>query len=109
MITEPAAMGPSLPLSRISLVEATFKERRNRVRTRSMEGKIKKSRGFLVYMVVISTITARVMLRARKKSRRMVGIGRIMAMSMPIKATIIPMSEASLLNPAIIPVSSAAI
>ena len=41
----PAALGPSLPCSRISRVEATFRESRNRVVDSSRDGKTAKSSG----------------------------------------------------------------
>jgi len=109
MMIAPAASGPSLPCKRISRVDATFNESLKRVSIRSREGKILKSSGFWVYMVVISTTTAREIFRARKKSRIMGCKGRIIAMRMPIKARTIRISDDSFFIVAMIPTFSAAI
>jgi hypothetical protein len=59
----------------MSRVEATFRARRFRVVTRSMEGKMENSRGELMNMVVRRMTREKEMLKESMRSRIMVGRG----------------------------------
>jgi len=64
-------MMAEVPEADVVITNPTFRDSRNSVNTRSIEGNIEKSRGAWVYMVVIRTTTARVIFNARKKSSMM--------------------------------------
>ncbi|MBA7687765.1 hypothetical protein ES703_96237 [subsurface metagenome] len=66
-----------MPCISINRVDATFRESLKRVVTRSREGNMEKSRGFSVYMAIRRIVIARVIFRARRKSRSIVGKGMI--------------------------------
>ena len=90
-------------------MDATFRDNLKRVRKSSIVGNMAKSRGFSVYMVVMRTMTERVILSASRKSRIRVGTGNIIARRIAITAATIPMSEDSFMIAFKMPVFSAAI
>ena len=65
------------PLDRISRVEEMFRARRIRVVISSMEGKMEKSRGPLMNMVVSRMVREMAMLKINIKSRMKAGKGMI--------------------------------
>jgi len=92
-MTWPAADVPSLPLSRMRRVEATFRESLKRVTVRRIEGKAEKSRGFKTYMDISMMMMEMVMLNDSMMSRASVGIGTIITIRTPMTATAIMVLE----------------
>src|SRR5271154_2671542 len=74
-MTLPAAEAPSVPWRRMRRRLAMLREMRKRVRKRSRVGKTENCTGRRMYKAERSTITPRVMLRARKMSSTMAGTG----------------------------------
>src|SRR5581483_12088309 len=74
-MTWPAAEAPSFPCSRILRLLARLRERRNRVRSRSKEGKTENCTGRKMYMETSNTSTEAVMLRDSSTSSRNDGRG----------------------------------
>ena len=91
-MTEPAASMPSLPCSRMSRVEATLSDSRNRVVASRSDGKMEKSIARSVYRLMMRMSTAMVMLAARQRSSSMAGRGMIISMRMEISPSEATMS-----------------
>ena len=91
-MTEPAASMPSLPCSRMSRVEATLSDSRNRVVASSSDGKMENSIARWVYRLMMRMRMAMVMLAARQRSSRIGGRGMIISMRMEISPSEATMS-----------------
>jgi hypothetical protein len=92
LITFPAAKGPSLPWRRIRRVDATFNESLKRVVTRRRDGKMEKSKAFIVYMAIKRMVIAMVIFKARKMSRTIDGKGIIITIRIVITPMTVPIS-----------------
>jgi hypothetical protein len=87
LMTEPAAAVPSWPCRSTSRAEATFRARRNSVRTRSSEGNTENSTGFRMYIDTKRVRSETLMLVVSIMSRRRAGTGTIIMARIPTTAT----------------------
>ena len=74
-ITFPAASGPSWPLTRTSLVDATFSPSLSIVASNKMAGKAEKSRGLELLIAIMIMTTPNKILKVKRKSSKNEGRG----------------------------------
>jgi hypothetical protein len=84
-------------------VEATFKERRNKVESKSNDGKEDRSSGFRMYIPTRRMIRDKVILNERNRSSNMAGMGMTMTMRMdmaakPMRTSVLVVTKANRLR-----------
>ena len=75
-ITLPAESWPSLPWTKITRVDATFKAKRSMVANSKTEGKAEKSKGLVVLMAIMMITKLATILKVNKKSSNKGGNGK---------------------------------